>query len=346
MFTTCVLLLILAMTAIPVFAGGNARRPAIINAADRVVDLQRTDQDWDGTWYWYVGSNYDATNLTGITALGLLEAYNDTKDAAYLDAALDAANFISTHLGEGATGVQYHPRLTAPDIVFLHNLSSLTGDPVYSTRASTEWENIKLTYPTAGDLDALYNSINRRSSWDIAFFLEAAYLSEDATWADDAAAILADTDDDFYYGDTWWYALNVAGAIRALVNCGYADMHYDSLIILINELINLVDKDNGIDGWVQDTAYAIIAFSAVGGSAHKYANDLGRWLSNQQQDSGGWLDGGDEYPEVDGEALRALASTIATDVTIDGFAYGTSENMDSSWVKSINAKEVTPFLGE
>lgn len=332
------------------FAAGKARKPAIDVGADRVVELQRTDTGWEGTWYWYVGSTGNATNLTGVTALGLLEAYRDAKDPAYLGAAMDAADFIMTHLGAGATGMKHYERTTAPDIVFLHKLSQVTGDPSYADRAVDEWENITDTYSTAGDLDGLFRTINRPSAWDMAFFLEAAYLSGDTTWADQAAAILADFEDDFYYGtDTSWYALNVAGAIRALVGCGYASQYNDAVVYFLNQLVRLSDDANGIGGYVQDTAYAILAFQTVGGAARQYGNDLGRWLAEQQQDNGGWLEpDGKEYPEVDGEAVRALASTIGTNVTLDGFEPGTSGSLISSWRKSSSAlpERAVPFLGD
>jgi hypothetical protein len=291
-----------------------------------------------------VGSTYDATNLTGVTALGLLEAYNDTKDSAYLDAAIGAADFIMAHLGAGATSTQYHTRATAPDIVFLHRLSEVTGDPQYSQRAVDEWINIKGTFPTAGALDTLFRMINRRSAWDMAFFLEAAYMSGDMTWADEAAAILTDTEDDFYYGDTWWYALNVAGAIRALVGCGYYGQYYDEVNDFLYQLIALSDGDTGVGGYVQDTAYAVLAFQAVGGAARRYGNDMGRWLAAQQQENGGWLENGLEYSEIDGEALRALASTIGTDVTLDGFEPGC--DLNSSWRREASGQAAIPFNGE
>ena len=344
LFILFIVVSILAATASVGWAGGNARRPAILTSADRVVELQRTDFDWEGTWFWYVGSTYNATNLTGATALGLLEAYNDTKESAYLVAAIGAANFIQAHLGAGATGTKHWPRLTAPDVIFLHRLSEVTGDTAYATRAVLEWNNLKTSYPTAGHLDALFHTINRPSAWDIAFFLEAACLSGDMDWADGAAAILADTTDDFYYGDTWWYALNVAGSVRALVACGYASQHYNSVVWLLDQLIGLSDGENGVGGWVQDTAYAVLAFSTVGGAAQRYANDLGRWLATQQQDNGGWIEAGDEYPESDGEALRALASTIGTDVTLDGFEPGLP--MSSSWVKEVQGYGALPFNGD
>lgn len=323
----------------------NARRPAIIKGADRVVSLQRTDAGWEGTWYWYVGSTYNATNLTGVTALGLLEAYNDTKDAEYLNAAQAAAGFIQAHLGAGATGDQYHARATAPDIVFLHKLSMVTGDETLKTRAILEWNNIKNAYPTASALDTLFRASNRPSTWDIAFFLEAAYLSGDAAWADGAAAILANTTDIFYYNSSIsWYALNLAGSIRALVGCEYYAAYPSSVVELLGSLIAITDKDNGIDGWVQDTAYAVLAFNAVGGAARAYSNDLGRWLSRKLASDacGGWLDGGLEYPEVDGEAVRALAATIGSNVTLDGFEPGSLKS--STWKRALNGKAVKPFM--
>jgi len=346
LFIALVVMAVLTATTSVVWAGGNARRPAIEAGAGRVADLQRTDTGWEGTWYWYVGSTYNATNLTGVTALGLLEAYRDTKDPAYLDAAIDAADFIQTHLGAHATGTKYHVRTTAPDIVFLHRLSEVTGNSSYATRANLEWDNLKLSWPTAGDLDSLFRAINRPSTWDIAFFLEAAYLSGDTTWADQAAAILADTEDTFYYGtDTFWYALNVAGTIRALVGCGYGGQYYDEVVHLLGELIGLVDEEDGVGGYVQDTAYAVLAFNTVGGAARQYANDLGRWLSRQQEESGGWIEDGYEYPEVDGEAVRALASTIGTNVTLDGFQPGST--MNSSWRKAAAPGQAAiPFNGE
>jgi hypothetical protein len=223
-------------------------------------------------------------------------------------------------------------------------MSQVTGDGSYGARANSEWVNLKVTWPTAADLDGLFRAINRQSAWDLAFFLEAAHLSGDTVWADDAAAILANTSDSFYYGtDTWWYALNVAGAVRALAGCGYGSVYYDSLVYLLGELISLADDENGVGGWVQDTAYAVLAFNTVGGGGRRYANDLGRWLAQQQETSGGWLEGAYEYPEVDGEAVRALASTIGTNLTLDGFQPGTG--MNSSWRRLETNQMAIPFSG-
>ena len=95
---------------------------------------------------------------------------------------------------------------------------------------------------------------------------------------------------------------------------------------------------------MQDTAYAILALNTVGGAATRYANDLGRWLAQNQEENGGWDEVGDEYPEVDGEAVRALASTMGSNVTLDGFEPGAVKN--SSWVHVVNGKAAIPFNGD
>jgi len=310
---------LMAVNIHPALAEKSARLLAVRAGADRVVELQRTDPSWEGTWYWYVGSNNDATNLTGVTALGLLEAFRDVRDPVYKEASKNAADFILEHLGLSATGTQHHMRCTAPDVVFLHKLSKFTHYPYYRYRATVEWYNLTTFWPTAGDLDALFRSIDRRSVWDIAFYLEAAHFSGDTVWADGAAEILADYDDTFYYGtDTWWYALNIAGAIRALVGCGYYNEYRNEVTYFLNELIGLIDKENGINESIQDTAYAVLAFRTVRRPMQKYGHTLACWLARQQVESGGWLEGGSEYPEVNGEAVRALASTIGCNITLKG----------------------------
>ncbi|MHB1162743.1 MAG: hypothetical protein ACYC3V_20785 [Chloroflexota bacterium] len=315
-------LLMAATVAAP--ASAAPRKPAIGASADRVVALQRTDAGWAGTWYWYVGSSYNATNLTGVTALGLLEAYRDSKDAAYLETAKAAAAFSMAHLGAGATGTRYHARMTAPDVTLLHRLTQVTGDAQYAVRATAEWNNIKGFWPTAGALDSVFRSTNRRlGAWDLAAFMEAAKLSGDEGWATAAAAILANAGDSFYYGSGNPYlALNVAGALRALVGSGHASNYPSEAATLLGMLVGTTSED-GIGGCIQDTAYGAMALKAVGGPATPYANTLAKWLASKQEAGGGWVEGdGLEYPEVVGEAVQGLASTIGANVTLNGFKPG------------------------
>jgi hypothetical protein len=343
-------LLILSLSS-PVQAKGtkgkSARKPAIAAGAGRVVELQRNETGWEGTWYWYVGNTYNATNLTGVTALGLLEAFRDAKDPGFLGAAVRAAGFIQAHLGIGATGTKYHVRCTAPDIVFLHLLGEVTGDASYSGRGDWEWLNIRSfrEFASAGALHAFFGSIRRQmGAWDLAAFLEAAHLSGDQEWADDAAAILSDTADSYYGAENPYRALNLAGAIRAMVGCGYYEQYPEQILHLLKEMLLLSDQENGVGGSVQDTAYAVMALNTVGGAARAHANALARWLARKQEHSGGWTDGGYEYPETDGEAVRALALTIGSNVTSDGFEEGSK--IRSSWRAPLHRERVRPFAGQ
>lgn len=135
----------------------------------------------------------------------------------------------------------------------------------------------------------------------------------------------------FYYGtDNAWLVLNLAARVRAPANTGSGETYYESVMSMLSDLIGMIDADGSMGGWVQDTAYAMLAFSSVGGAARSYANDLGRRLAThpgRRRRAAGWRLY--EYPEVDGEALRALASTIGTNYTLDGFAPGKAGA--SSW---------------
>jgi len=133
-----------------------------------------------------------------------------------------------------------------------------------------------------------------------------------------------------------WHALNIAGAIRALVGTGYYGLYLDDVPIMLGWLISLCDDENGVGGWVQDTAYAVLALNSIGGAARPYANSLGRWLARNQEENGGWLEAGYEYPEINGEAVRALSATIGSNITLDGFEHGSAIN--SSWRPSYHSK--------
>lgn len=297
------------------------RKAAVGLGADRLLALQRTDADWEGTWHWWVGNPASFPNLTGVTALGLLEAYRDTRDPAYLDGVRAAAAFSMTHLGSGATGIQHGIRMPAADIIVLHALARETGDAAYSTRAVSEWNNIKTFWPTAGILDSLFHSINRRlGAWDLAFYLEAAVLSGDSIWAADAAAILAETSDPFYYGeDNPWYPYIPSAALRALAGNGYAGPYQAQVQNLVEMVLDMT-SDGNIAGGIQATAYGVMALRTIGGPLQNQATDMARWLTDQQARYGGWLEGDLEFPEIDGEAVRAIASTMGKNITLPGFA--------------------------
>ncbi|MBU2260251.1 hypothetical protein KKC44_06655, partial [Patescibacteria group bacterium] len=111
-----------------------------------------------------------------------------------------------------------------------------------------------------------------------------------------------------------------------------------------NRLMGVVGEgEGGVDGYIQDTAYAVMALSTVGGNANQPANNLAKWLATQQEASGGWLEDGIEYPEADGEALRAISATIGANVTIDGFKPGKFKGKMSWRRVAEKEKKAKPF---
>jgi hypothetical protein len=246
-----------------------------------------------------------------------------------------AASFVLEHLGTDATGVQHHVRMTAPDIIFLYDFGELDDAADLIERACDEWTNIKTLWPTAGDLDAFFRSSNRASIWDLAFFMEAASPCDDDVWADAAAAIIADVDDSFYYNTTGiWYVLNVAAAIRSLAGEGYGSLYQAQVRELLGVLVGFAQAGDGVNGAIQETAYAVMAFKTVGFSMNRHANGLARWLSDMQEEGGGWLESDDnEYAEINGEAVRAMAMTIGR-----GKVPGVKSNIPPKLIATLNGK--------
>jgi hypothetical protein len=102
----------------------------------------------------------------------------------------------------------------------------------------------------------------------------------------------------------------------------------DAVVNLLGSLIPLADDEDGVGGYVQDTACAVLAFNSVGGAARR-ANDMGRWFASKQAASGGWIElDGREYPEVDGEALSTSLRLAPTSLWMaePGLALSSSRN--------------------
>jgi hypothetical protein len=332
------IVLALLVAALGISSADAQRVPAIDAGVDRLAELQRDDPltpDWNGTWFWFVGNMADVTNLTGVTALGALEAYRHRKDPIAEQVIDHAAMFLLEHLGAGATGTPHSVRMTAPDMVFLYDLGGLDNAANLMQRACDEWNNVKNFWPTAGDLDALFRSINRASVWDLAFFMEAASRCDDVVWADDAAAIIADVDDPFYYNTNGtWYVLDVAAAIRSLAGEGYGSLYQAEVRELLGILVGLAESGDGVNGAIQETAYAVMAFKTVGFSMNRHANNLARWLSGMQEEGGGWLESDDnEYAEINGEAVRAMAMTVGR-----GNVPGVKSNIPPKLVATLNGE--------
>ncbi len=301
---------LLGRRSLPFLRPVDRNRVALQRGAERLLALQRADAGWEGSWRRYAGSAADATNTVGIGGLGLLEAYRVLREPAHLAGARKAAAFAAEHLGAGATHVAYHPRFTATDLIFFHRLHQLTGEEAYRIRAAEEWRNIRsyFYFATAMELHRFFQKIERHTgAWDLAFYLEAAELSGDTAWADEAAVVLSRVLESSYWEPRNEYRiLNAAGAVRALAGQGYGAIHRAELEAIQNALVDEVEKENvGLS--VQDTAHVAVALFTAAGPFRSLAAELARWLSARQERWGGWMEEGVQYAHVDAEAVWALA---------------------------------------
>ena len=102
MYSIRVTVLALLVAVLDISSADAQRVPAIDAGVDRLAELQRDDPltpDWNGTSFWFVGNMADVTNLTGVTALGALEAYRHRKDPVAKQVIDNAAMFLLEHLG-------------------------------------------------------------------------------------------------------------------------------------------------------------------------------------------------------------------------------------------------------
>jgi len=295
-------------------------RNIIVSAADRLVTLQNLDGGWD----WIItdvtspgGSTAD--NIEGVTGMGLLDAYSLTGNSDYIDAAKDTGDYLIDHLFSGSS-VDITKRVNAFDIVFLYNLGEASGDNDYTDAADDLLDNVLTddnywahhygsfcsdsTGCTAQDM---YDAINNRRGgdlgimiWDLSPWVTAAELGGENSWASDMKIIMDDqyTNLANYTGD--YSTIGLSGLVLAKGNSDAVD-----------DLINSQYPDGLWDGWIQDTAYALMALKSA--DETDVAEDATDYLVSKFGYNGldGWKEPGDEeYSEVTSEALQALFDFI------------------------------------
>ncbi|MBA7485921.1 hypothetical protein ES707_21473 [subsurface metagenome] len=351
LFAVVLVLSLGLVTATPVAAQNSVSVPdrvtAITATADRLVALQSTESlgaldPPDFGWDWKVtddtvhSGSPSASNLYGVTALGLIDAYEVTGDPSYLDAAGLVADMMI------AFGIDYHAFYDygdmglgySSDLRLLMSYAEASNDTTYSDFAKGYWAWVK-------DFSANYEDGNQEqfyqcyvdwvghgfAVWGTGDFGLAALEMGDPVWASNMAAVLAshlgeiaETDECRFIG--WGKALEFLNAVDPEA---YAT-EIDTLITNLTESQN----DDGswgtgenVDGIAQDAAYAIMGLVAVG--EREAAEKGAAWLvANQGYGSiiGGWNNSTDniEYSETDSEALQALVATAAP-VTIGDLGY-------------------------
>ncbi|MFH1528476.1 MAG: hypothetical protein ABIG69_17870, partial [Bacteroidota bacterium] len=296
----------------------------ITDAADRIIDLQYTDGSWD----WAVTNQVGPTgttylNIAGVTAEVLLDAYELTLDAKYLDAAKDAGDYLITEIGNPVSDSQ---RQNAFSIVFLYHLYDASGDVQYKNQADAILNHIlyEENYWTNnnGDncgtdgceadelLDALKNYRSWSTDptgivvWDLYKFIEAAQIGGEASFANDMANELNTYLSQPGFDNTIeYYELGLSAGILGL---GKAGLDYSSYL---SDLLSKQNPDGsfGITEPIQTTAYALMALKYAGET--EAVEDVASYLMANFGYSSydGWLDNGVEYSEVTSEAGQALS---------------------------------------
>ena len=310
---------------------------AIIRAADRLVSLQSsTDFGWD----WVVDgeppwTGVSSQNLYGVTALGLVYAYEITGNSTYLMAAENAAN----HMTSGAhpeNGDFYNNGWGYDsDYIFLVQLAEASGNSSYKTYALTAWawQKANVSRYADGNQTQLWDYLANNwvgpgyyglAAWECGQWGLAALEMGDTAWAANMASNVIDANmglialpmttpyiENNYTND--YVNLGMGSALKFLATLGgYAS----DVTTLKNQLESNQLCDGGWDfeltatpGESQTTAYVIMGLQAAGdyAAARKGAD----WLAATQLPNGGWQGSPDEYSEVDSETMQALTASIA-----------------------------------
>jgi len=316
------------VTAVPVAAYSyDNYTDAITKTADRLVDLQdTTDGGWDGdvTGLTTHSDQPSGVNLFGVTALGLIDAYEVTGEMAYKTAAqLTADHLLTVDREANSTD-----RIYSFDYRFLVEFSALSGDGSYAAHAIYQWNWVKTNAPF------FYEDENQEqyyqwcldiaqvspgyATWSIGDVGLAALAMGDTSWASNMAAVLADhlpdiTGDDDWRFIGWGKALELLNAVDSV---GYSTEITSLISNLTGSQTNGYWPGAADQGRVQNTAYAVMGLAAVGEGGNAQAG--ADWLVENQISSGdstgGWLDPDDEnkeYSYVDSEALQALVAVAA-----------------------------------
>jgi hypothetical protein len=317
-------------------------KAAIVKAANRLVALQSvstgppTPPDYG--WNWVVtgltshSANPSDTNIFGVTALGLIDAYMKTDDPTYQTAASNTAGFMkygNASAGDFWNGIppdyNYYWGYSF-DYKFLMQFSAEWGDLTYASYAQAAWawqtsaasgsgyDLSDLRYMD-GNQSYLYNYFVNGPGWGGAWQASdyglAAWEMGDTTWAQHMASVISSNLASMTSVPLGGASkdMGMGWAIKLLVTVDPTRATYGSNI---TTLINNLKSDQSVDGSWNDepdtTAYVVMGLWAAG--EYTTAQRGADWLVATQMSNGGWSASPTEYSEVDSEALQALAASI------------------------------------
>ena len=317
---------------------------------DRLLDLQNTDGGWD--WPLDNGNpdTGSAKNTAAPIGMGLLEVYKQTGDSDYLDGAVEAGDFIKAvspphSTGNGifmselskVTGDSSYADKVKTEFYGALNSSSYDKDgTLYSTSTYATYINNLRSGQHSSTSGISYTDL---AVWDVGLAAAgAAKLGCDQSVLDDWS-VAVDSSLELWkadYSDSLYSVLGLAGGVYGLASLGQETLDFElgSDLYGISDINQLADllasyqtESGGFSMYsqyvsatytgVQETAYAILALSAV--DAELYSSEIymaSNWLMNSQLSNGGWAGGWEgidpsrENNEVTGEALWATSVAV------------------------------------
>lgn len=243
------------VTSEPAHAGTGLRddrNAALIVGADKHRDDQGTYSiglmtppcvEADNTWEWVIGSGITCSNVTGISATGLLGAYEQIPDPDYLlGAELAGDELVLIYDGTS-------DRPFAQDVEFLVRLSQLTGDATYYDKAVLYYGRVLMDFTATANVDRhIDGGRNSLSGWDIASHIRAAIATGYVPYAEEMAARL-------FARRLDWEGIPCCGGFDATM------LSHGSLLWALGEL-----NDKSFRDYVSEISDGLLAAQAIDGS--------------------------------------------------------------------------------
>lgn len=298
-----IILGLLVSSSSVVFAAKPGGQQAALNealtlGADLHLSRQGTYSGIENTWEWVIDSGSSGPNVQGISATGLLAAYERTEEQSYLDGAIAAGGTLVARYDAAP-----EDRAFSQDIEFLVRLSQDSADTSYAAVAQQWYANTMVAYDAEELVDYYIDTRGFLAAWDLASQIRAAVAVGETDYAAGIASSLFDSDFDWEH--PWLGGWDYGSLLWALAELG--DESFNSYAGGLREtLLSSQQSDGSWDGDYQSTAYAILGL-ATDGTAKGAQARAWAFLRDTQTDAGGW-GSSSEIGEVNSEVLMALGS--------------------------------------
>ena len=274
----------------------------------------------EGTWEWEIGSEWTCWNVGGISATGLLAAWERVRHPGYLNGAIAAGDTLAaryeTIVTDDPEGAEWEDRPFSQDIEFLVRLARDSRDHSYA-RVARDWYRIVTDGKTAEEnADRYIDARGSLAGWDLASHIRAARAVGEWRYARDMAKRLLERRPDWegvLYGGWDYTVSSYASLLWAFAELRFGGHEIAAAEREFRDLVLEAQAQEGLQkgswggGDYQTTAYAVLGLDAADGP-REVARALGRafaFLRDTQTAAGGWSSP-PEYGEVNSEVLMAL----------------------------------------